>query len=109
MLKRIEQIAQHPVGLAVEAGAGLAGVDELARAVVVAEEQRADAALAVGQVFPAGDDELLLVEALGFDPGVAAARSVLPGGALGDGAFGMKLAGFVEDGRTVPGDVFGEA
>ena len=63
---------------------------------VVAEQQRADAlhaGVAGAGEGEAADDELLLVEALAFEPVGAAAGVVDGGGALGDDAFGAELAG----------------
>jgi hypothetical protein len=77
--------------------------------VVVGEEERADAAGALGGVGPAGDDELLLMEALGLEPGGGAAGVVGGVGAFADDAFGMELAGVVEDGGGGAGEVLGEA
>ena len=80
--------------------------------VVVAEEQRADAVhagVAGAGKGVAADDEFLLVEALALEPVGAAAGGVFGGGALGDDAFGVQLAGVVEDGGAVGFEVFGEA
>ena len=73
----VELCADELVGLLREAGAGAAGVDELAVA-VVAEEQRADAVdsgVAFGGEGEAADDELLLADAFELEP---------VGGAAGD-------------------------
>ena len=81
-----------------EAGAGAAGVDEvagLARAAfgggVVAEEEGADAVGAFAGEGEAGDDELLLAEAFGLEPVGGAGAAVGCVGALGDDAFGVEL------------------
>ena len=57
----------------------------------------------------AADDELLLANAFGFEPVGAAAGDVGCGGALGDDAFGVELAGLAEDGGAVGFDVLAEA
>ena len=99
------------MGFLREAGAGAASVDELAVA-VVAERESADAVdsgVALCGEGEAADDELLLANAFGFEPVAGAAGDVGCRGALGDDAFGVELAGALEDGGAVGFDVFAEA
>ncbi len=81
-------------------------------ALVVAEEERADAAHAgvagAGQGV-AADDEFLLVEAFALDPVGAAAGAVFCGRELGDDALGAHLAGVVEERGAIGFQVLGEA
>jgi hypothetical protein len=60
-----ELLANGPAGFLGESGSGSACADELV-AVVVAEDEGADSAGAVGWEGVAADDELLLVEAFGL-------------------------------------------
>ncbi len=104
--------ADDGVSLLGEAGAGASGVDEVAGAVVVAEEERADAVdsgVAFGGEGEAADDELLLVDAFELDPAGGAAGDVTGVGAFGDDAFGVHLAGLAEDDFAVAFEVFAEA
>src|SRR5262249_1097618 len=91
------QLVQDLVG---EAGADLAGVDELA-GVVVADEQRAGIAAALALAFePAADDELLSVAVLDVQPGAGAPPRFVPGvELLGPPAFEARLAACLEHRR----------
>ena len=72
------------------------------------EQKRAEAVGAFGGVGVAGDDELLLEAAFGFEP-VGAAAGAVGSVALGDDAFGLELAGLGEDGGAAAVDVIAEA
>ena len=76
---------------------------------VVAEQQRADAVDVIRGQGEAADDELLLVNALELAPVGAAAGEVFAVGALGDDAFGVQLAGLLEDEVAGRFDVFAVA
>ena len=99
MAEFFELGADEVVSFLREAGAGAAGVDEFAVA-IVAEEKCADAVdagVAFGGEGEAADDELLLVNAFDFEPVGGASGDVFGVGAFGDDAFGVEFAGLVKD------------
>jgi hypothetical protein len=61
------------------------------------------------RIGPADDDELLAVEAFGFDPDPAVAWCIGPIRLLRDGALQAQLAGLRAEGRTVTGNVLAVA
>src|SRR5262245_14904733 len=82
-------------GLPVEAGADLAGVDELVAGVVVAEQQGAEPGAGPAWVSEAADDEFLAALALELQPVPGPAGAVGRIGTLGDDplpAAGARLA-----------------
>src|SRR4051794_9983257 len=83
--ERAHPRAQVAQGLAVEAGADLAGVAQRA-AVVVAEQQRAELGARALRSGEAADDELLALLALELQPVARAGGAVRAVGALGDHA-----------------------
>src|SRR5438270_3622787 len=87
--ERLQLVVELVERLVREAGPDLAGVDEPAVAVVVADQQGAGVAAALPfAVEPAADDELLPVAVLDLEPRAAAApRLVLGLEALGHHAF----------------------
>ena len=85
-LERVEPRAQVEQQLRVEAGADLAGEDEVV-AVEVADEQRAEADAAALRIGEAADDELLRRLALHLQPVRRAAVLVRRVAPLGDDAF----------------------
>ena len=91
-----------------EAGAGLAGEDQLA-AIVVAEQQRAELPAALVRSHPAADDELLAVEAFHLQPILGPARAVGCPSALGDDAFEAELARLGEELRPLASQMIGIA
>ena len=86
------QIAQRR---AVEAGADLAGVDEVG-AVVVADQQRAERDAAALRRGETADDEFLVADALELEPVAGAAAAVRRIGPLGDDTLVAALAGLAE-------------
>src|ERR1700722_19655913 len=80
------RVQARQLGL-VEAGADLAGVGELARFVVIADEQGAEAGPAALRIGEATDHELLTVLCLELQPVPAAAGGVAGGGPLRDQPF----------------------
>ena len=73
--QRLELLPQVARGLHRVAGAGAAGILQLA-VLVIAEHQRADRALQVRGVLVADDDEFLVLPALRLDPVFVAARAI---------------------------------
>ena len=71
----------------VEAGTDLAGVGKLARLVVIADQQGAEAGPAALRIGEAADHELLAVLRLELQPVPAAAAGVPGGGPLRDQPF----------------------
>src|SRR5207244_7561200 len=100
-LPAFEALAQVEEGLARVASADLAGVAQLV-AVVVADQQGAEADARTLRVGEAGDDELLPAEALDLHPRRAAARDVAAGGQLADDPLVAAPAGLAEPGLALP-------
>src|SRR5258708_3110453 len=96
-------------GSLVEAGAALAGVDELSVLVVVAEQQRPEPGPRPLRVGKAADDELLAGLALELQPVPGPAGAVGRGGALGDDPLPALGAGLPVVRLAVGVPVHGEA
>src|SRR6185312_2166533 len=100
---------QADQGALVEAGADLAGVSQLAVAVVVAQQQRAEPDARALRVGVAADDELLSVLALDLQPVPGPPGPVGRAGPLGDDPFPALGAGLPEVCLAVGVPVLGEA
>src|SRR5918992_1792325 len=87
------ELAEH---LVIEAGAHLARIDQLSRALVDAEQQRAEAVARTARRGVAGDDEVLAQPALKLDPALGAAGDIHRLGLLADQALEPELARVIE-------------
>src|SRR5262245_17794985 len=88
----VQPAAQRNQGPAVEAGTDLAGTMKLTRAIIVAEQQRAEPEPAAARLGEANDDEVLGLGALCFEPGIAP-RPIDARSALRDDALQPHVAG----------------
>ena len=107
-LEKCQLAKQLAAGLAVPAGADVAGVDQLVLG-VDAEQQTADLGGGAAAIDEAADHELLALAAFQLQPGLGATRHVGCVAALRDHAFELEPADVVEHAGDIAGEVFAEA
>src|SRR5687767_11495724 len=104
-----ELFRKRAEALVVEAGADLAGIHQLARLLVHAQDDRAEARARAFRRGIAGDDEVLPQPALELDPALGAAGGVDRFRLLADQPFEAELARVLEHLGGAAGQVLAEA